>query len=338
VRKQGGKIGGRELQELPIDESAGRGRVVLLLVLSVSMVSSASILIRFSLSPPIVIVFWRTLYGALVMATLGGIRGDLKEFKSEQVRNTWPWLVLIGIILSLHFSTWFTSLFETTVAASVVLVNTSPIFTAIISTIFLGESLRRKSWAGVLIAVAGAILLAWDDLTSQGVGALYGDMLALLSAFFLALYFIGGRKYARGIPITVYTTAIYLVAAVTTLIMGLMMGLDFLVLDPREIAIFIALAIFPTALGHSVNNYLLTLVPAYVVSSAVLGEPIGATLLAIAFFGASEIPRPLAFGGFSIILIGIALVLADIARQERKRNSTLDNTNGAKSDSLSGDS
>ncbi len=329
-------MGGAGLQELPIDESTGRSRVVLLLVLSVSMVSSASILIRYSISPPIVIVFWRTLYGALVMAALGGIRGDLKEFRSEQVRNTWPWLILIGIILSFHFSTWFTSLFETTVAASVVLVNTSPIFTAIISTIFLGESLRRKSWAGVLIAVTGAILLAWNDLTAQGVGALYGDMLALLSAFFLALYFIGGRKYARGIPITVYTTAIYLVAAATTLGIGLVMGLDFLVLDLSEMAIFIALAIFPTALGHSVNNYLLTVVPAYVVSSAVLGEPIGATLLAVVFLG--EIPTEQTLVGFGVILLGIALVLADIASRERKKNLALDDTNGSKSNSLGGNS
>ena len=92
------------------------------------------------------------------------------------------------------------------------------------------------------------------------------------------------------------------------------------------------------ALGHSVNNYLLTLVPAYVVSSAVLGEPIGATLLAIAFLGPAEIPRLVAFGGFTIILLGIGLVLMDIARQERISNSALDDTNGAQSDGLSSDS
>ncbi len=297
-------------------------RVILLLVLSVSMVSSASILIRFSQSHPLVIVFWRTLFGAIVMASIGVLRRDFQKFDDTKVRSNWPWLILIGVILSLHFSTWFTSLFLTTVAASVVLVNTSPIFTGIISTLVLGESLRRKSWIGVVIAVTGAVFLAWNDWETLGAGALTGDILALLSSFFLALYFIGGRKYARGIPITVYTTIVYVTAAFVALVMCMMSGITVFVLDPIEIAIFVALAIFPTALGHSVNNYLLTLVPAYVVSSAVLGEPIGATILAAIFL--SEIPAPLTFVGFVIILIGIAIVLFDLAREEQSELSLND--------------
>ncbi|UCH04497.1 MAG: EamA family transporter [Candidatus Thorarchaeota archaeon] len=309
------------------DEEASSPRVVLLLVLSVTMVSSASILIRFSISPPLVIVFWRTLYGSIVMATLGLVRGDHTAYRGKQMKRTWGWLVLIGIVLSLHFSTWFTSLFMTTVAASVVLVNASPIFTAILSTLVLGEALRRRSWIGVGVAVTGAILLAWNDLSSVGAGALTGDLLALLSALFLAIYFIGGRRYAKGLPITVYTSVIYLVAAAATLPLCVTLGLDVLVFDTREILIFIALAIFPTALGHSVNNYLLTLVPAYVVSSAVLGEPIGATLLAAVFL--QEVPVPLTFLGFGVILVGIALVLADIASKERSSRLPLDDSNGA---------
>lgn len=306
---------------------SNRLRVVLLLVLSVPMVSSASILIRITnpvLSPPLVTVFWRTLYGATVMAGIGFARGDHTSYRSRQLKRTWGWLVLIGIVLSLHFSTWFTSLFMTTVAASVVLVNTSPILTAILSTVVLGEALRRRSWAGVLAAVSGAVFLAWTDLETVGAGALTGDLLALLSALFLAIYFIGGRRYAVGLPITVYTSIIYLVAAATTLSFCLALGLNVLVFDPREVAIYLALAIFPTALGHSVNNYLLTLVPAYVVSSAVLGEPLGATLLALVFLG--EMPTVLTLVGFAVILIGIALVLADIASRERSSELSLDDS------------
>jgi drug/metabolite transporter (DMT)-like permease len=321
--------------EQPRIASGINSRTVLLLILAVSMVSSASILIRFAnpiLSPPLVIVFWRTLYGSIIMASVGAVRGDFKAFRGSQLKATWIWLAAIGIVLSFHFATWFTSLFMTTVAASVVLVNTSPIFTAIFSTLVLGESLRRKSWMGVLVAVGGAILLAWNDLISEGFGALTGDSLALLSAFFLAVYFIGGRRYAEGLPITVYTSVVYLSAAVATLPLCMALGLNVLVFDPREVIIFLALAIFPTALGHSVNNYLLTLVPAYVVSSAVLGEPIGATLLAVIFLG--EIPTALTMIGFGVILLGIALVLVDIASKERSGDLALDDTNGTKSHSL----
>jgi drug/metabolite transporter (DMT)-like permease len=259
------------------------------------------------------------------MASIGAIRKDGHAFRGSLMKKNWLWLMGIGVVLAFHFSTWFTSLFMTSVAASVVLVNTSPIFTAILSTVVLGEALRRRSWAGVLIAVAGAVFLAWNDFETAGAGALTGDILALLSGFFLAVYFIGGRKYAKGLPITVYTTVVYITAAVVTLAQCLVLGINVLVLDPTEIAIFIALAVFPTALGHSVNNYLLTLIPAYVVSSAVLGEPIGATLLAMIFLG--EIPHPLTFVGFAIIMLGITLVLADIAATERaKGKSALDDS------------
>ncbi|MHA2081381.1 MAG: DMT family transporter [Candidatus Thorarchaeota archaeon] len=315
------------MAETLIDESTSKTQIIPLLFLSVSMVSSASILILFSTSHPFVIVFWRVLYGAIFMASIGAVRGDLSVLKKPVVRENLHWLVAIGITLSLHFCTWFQSLFMTTVAASVVLVNSSPIFTAILSTLFLGEALRRRSWAGILLASVGAVFLAWGDFGGSGVIALSGDILALTGAVFLALYFVGGRRIAKEMPITVYTTVVYLFAAITTLTICIPFNLNVLVFEPVEVAIFIALAIFPTVLGHSVNNYLLTKVPAYVVSSAVLGEPIGAALLAALIF--AQIPEPTTIIGFCVILIGIAVVLADIAARERIKASALDNTDGS---------
>lgn len=291
------------------------------------MVSSASIFIRLSTSPPLVIVFWRTLYGAILMASIGAVRRDLSALRKPIVKQNWHWLVAIGITLSLHFSTWFQSLSMTSVAASVVLVNSSPIFTAILSTILLGEALRRRSWIGIIIAVAGAVFLAWGDFGGTDIIALTGDLLALTGAIFLALYFIGGRRFAKEMPITVYTFVIYLIAAVTTLGICIPLNLNILVFEPSEVLIFISLAIFPTVLGHSVNNYLLTKVPAYVVSSAVLGEPIGAAILAAIIF--TEIPGSTILIGFIVILIGVAIVLADNAAKERSKVLTFDNTDGS---------
>jgi drug/metabolite transporter (DMT)-like permease len=300
---------------------------VLLLVLAVSMVSSASILIRLSDSPPLVIVFWRTLYGSIFMASIGVFHRDLSAFRGEAFRQNWKWLVLIGAALSLHFSTWFQSLFLTTVAASVVLVDSSPLVTAVLSTLVLGESLRRRSWIGVVVGVAGVVILAWGDFGGTNFDALLGDVLALAGAFFLALYFIGGRRYAKGLPITVYTSVVYLVAAVVTLALCLPLGYNVLVFDLREVALFVALALFPTVLGHSVNNYLLTKVPAYVVSSAVLGEPVGAALLAALVF--TEYPGLVELIGFCVILIGVAFVLADVASKERGAPLPFDDADGS---------
>ena len=294
-------------------EGQNQTEIVLLILLAVIMVSSASPLIKLSQSPDIVKVFWRTLYGGLLMVGVGGLKGDWSKYKSPHVKMNWPWLFGIGIILSFHFTTWFVSLSLTTIAASVVLVNTSPMFTAIFSIVFLGESLRRKTSSGIIIAMIGAAILALNDIQSLLEGAVVGDMLALISAVFLSIYFLGGQKYARGIPNSIYTSIVYLSAAFVTLVQCIIFQINFLVFEFSEMLIFLALALFPTALGHSVNNYLLTIVPAYVVSSAVLGEPIGATILGILVFGESQIPNAIQLLGFATILIGIALVLADLA-------------------------
>jgi len=305
-------------EETKLDASTRtQTEIILLIILAVTMVSSASPLIKLSQSPDIVKVFWRTLYGGLLMASVGGLKGDWSEYNSTSVRENWPWIFGIGIILSLHFTTWFVSLSLTTIAASVVLVNTSPMFTAIISVTILGESLRRRTTSGIIIATLGAVLLAWSDIQAILEGAIIGDLLAVISAVFLSIYFLGGQRFAKGIPNSVYTSIVYLSAALVTLIQCLIFQVDFLVFDSTEMLIFLALALFPTALGHSVNNYLLTIVPAYVVSSVVLGEPIGATILGILIFGDSEIPNAIQLLGFATILIGIALVILDLTKRNR---------------------
>ncbi|NWF96814.1 MAG: DMT family transporter [Candidatus Thorarchaeota archaeon] len=291
-----------------------RIRIGLLLLLSISMVSSASVLIKMSSSHPLVIVFWRTLLGGILMALAALPHRGYQSIASDGFRECWKWLLLIGMVLSLHFYTWFTSLTLTTIPASVALVNISPIFTAAFSTFVLREPLGRVSWSGVLVAVTGVFVVAWNDLTVSGLGAVTGDLLSIISGFLLAVYFIGGRRYAKGLPIAVYTMIVYLSAAGATLLLCFAMSIDVVVLDAAELTIFLALALFPTALGHSVNNYLLTLVPAYVVSSAVLGEPIGATILGILVFGESQIPTPLGLVGFVVVLSGIGLVLAGVGR------------------------
>jgi drug/metabolite transporter (DMT)-like permease len=199
----------------------------------------------------------------------------------------------------------------------------SPMFTAIFSVTLFGESLRRKTSSGIIIATLGAFILAWNDISSILEGALIGDLLAIISAVFLSVYFLGGQKYARGIPNSVYTSIIYLSASFVTLMQCLVMQLNVLAFESSEfliteMLIFLALAIFPTALGHSVNNYLLTIVPAYVVSSVVLGEPIGATILGILIFGNEQIPTVIQLIGFVTILVGIAFVLSDLVNRKQE--------------------
>jgi drug/metabolite transporter (DMT)-like permease len=66
---------------------------------------------------------------------------------------------------------------------------------------------------------------------------------------------------------------------------------------------FVLLAVIPQALGHTVFNYLLKDMDATFVAISIMGEPVGSTLLALAFFG--EVPPWTAVVGGVLILAGI---------------------------------
>jgi drug/metabolite transporter (DMT)-like permease len=84
---------------------------------------------------------------------------------------------------------------------------------------------------------------------------------------------------------------------------------------PRELAIFLALAVGPMMLGHTGLNWALRYLPAYVVNLTTLGEPVGATLLAAALPSIREVPSAATFVGGAMILAGVYAA----ARRSRAR-------------------
>jgi drug/metabolite transporter (DMT)-like permease len=84
---------------------------------------------------------------------------------------------------------------------------------------------------------------------------------------------------------------------------------------PREVGIFAALALGPMLLGHTGLNWALKYLPAYVVNLTMLGEPVGATVLAAILPGIREVPASATFAGGALILVGIYIT----ARSSRSR-------------------
>jgi drug/metabolite transporter (DMT)-like permease len=79
--------------------------------------------------------------------------------------------------------------------------------------------------------------------------------------------------------------------------------------DGTDWLVFIALAAGPMMLGHTGVNYALRYVRAYVANLAVLGEPIGATLIAWLLPAIAEVPGPQTLVGGALILGGIGLTV-----------------------------
>jgi drug/metabolite transporter (DMT)-like permease len=208
----------------------------------------------------------------------------------------------------------------TTVAASVVLVNVQPALVALLSGAVLAEPPTSGQWLGIVTAMLGAAVVALPDLV-QTPGAMTGraitgDLLALVGAATAACYVIAGRRLRSVLDIWPYVSIVYGVCFVMLLIFARAVGAPVLGQPPRELEIFLALAIGPMLLGHTGLNWALRYLPAYVVNLTLLGEPVGATFLAALLPGIREIPRVATVVGGLLVLLGI-FVAARATRQHR---------------------
>jgi drug/metabolite transporter (DMT)-like permease len=273
--------------------------------LAVLCISFGSILVRLTEAPPLAVSFYRIALAALFLAPTSASRA----------RAAWPALpgrfrlALLGsgLALALHFATWVTSLQHTSIASSVLLVNTAPIFAVVLAWLFLGERASGVVLGGIALALVGAVLIAAGDWTGAP-RSLTGSLLAVAGAVTLAAYHVSGRGLREALPLTAYVFLVWSVAAAVLLVLCLGLQVPLGGYGPRTIACFLGLALVPTLAGHGLVNRSLRSLPAPTVGLFMLGEPIGASILGYLFFG--EVPGAAALAGGFLVLCALALVLA----------------------------
>ena len=151
----------------------------------------------------------------------------------------------------------------------------------------------------------GIVILFWGDLV-QDPGNFRGNILAFISGILAGLYYLSGRKLRKEISLPLYALVVYFFSALTMWSVVLIQDLDYRNLPMDEIQLFILMALIPTLLGHTMQNWALGFLPAYVVSISLLSEPVGSGILGWVIF--SEIPSLGVFIGGLIVLIGVYVV------------------------------
>jgi drug/metabolite transporter (DMT)-like permease len=291
----------------------------LLIPVGIAAVSTASLFIRFAqgYASSITIAAFRLGLAALLLLpyTLIKFRDELKSLS----RSDLQFGLLSGFFLAIHFAVWIVSLEYTSVASSVVLVTTTPLWVALMAPIFLKERTPKVAFLGMFVALLGGIIITFSDVclrTPDGIScdfldglfgsrALLGDFLALLGAIAAASYLMIGRHLRRKVSLTPYIFLVYSAA-------GFFLIFSMLILDgvppvyPNKVYLWLlALAILPQLVGHSIFNWSLKYLPTGYVSVNLLGEPIGSIILAYIFL--SEVPSGTKIIGAILILAGIGL-------------------------------
>jgi drug/metabolite transporter (DMT)-like permease len=276
------------------------------LVVAVLATSWAGPLVRFASAPALAVSAWRLL---MAVAFIGVVLVIRRTPVPRLSGRDWSLACAAGVFLALHFWTWIASIDLTTVSSSVVLVSTQPVFVALLSGALLGERATPRQWAGIGVAVTGAIIIAWGDF-GLGARAILGDALALAGAVFVSIYYVIGRRLRVRLDLWWYIFIIYGIAALAlVLAIAAMPGVPLTGFPQRDWLIFAALAAGPMMLGHTAVNYSLRYVRAYIANLALLGEPIGATLIAWLLPAIAEVPGPQTVVGGALILGGIAVTV-----------------------------
>lgn len=278
------------------------------LFLALVGVSFAGPLVRLSHAHPLAIAIWRLGFALIVIAVALVVTGSWRQWRRLD-RTSVIVAVGAGAMLAIHFWTWNASVGLTTVAASVVLVNMQPALVALLSGAWLREPPNGKQWGGIGIAMFGAFVVALPDLAAQSGGtsgrALLGDVLALAGAATAACYVVAGRRLRSTLDLWPYVGLVYGTCFVVLIALAAIVHAQVLGQPPREIEIFAALAVGPMLFGHTGLNWALKYLPAYVVNLTLLGEPVGATVLAATLPGIRELPSVATLIGGALILAGI---------------------------------
>jgi drug/metabolite transporter (DMT)-like permease len=254
----------------------------LILALGVVSVSFAATFIRLAEAPPLVIAAYRLSIASAVLIPVSLTRaGGLPKGISKKDALL---ILLSSVFLALHFALWITSLSYTSIASSVVIVTSHPIFVAIISYFLWGERLTRISILGIIFAFGGVVLINYGDFILSP-RAILGDILALLAAIAIGAHLIIGRQLRNRISALPYLTTIYTGAAILLLLAVLSSGYSLFNYSGTTYTMFLLLALIPQLVGHSSINIALRLIPATLVSVGILGEPVLAIALGYIILG-----------------------------------------------------
>jgi drug/metabolite transporter (DMT)-like permease len=292
----------------------------LVLLGGVLIAASSSILIRFAQGygvPSIQIATGRVGLAALILLPIGLVRA--RQEVLALTRRELGLAIISGVLLAGHFASWITSLEYTSVASSVALVATNPLWVGLASLVLFRERLAPLMWLGMALTISGSVLIGISDSTSADArNALFGNGLALLGAITVSGYFLIGRQLREHISLLAYIWVVYTSAAIVLLLtsVGLSLnageGIPFLTLPWPVYLLLLGMAVGPQLLGHTSLNWALRYLSATFVTIGLLGEPLGSALLAWALFG--ETFAQLQLFGFVLLLVGIVFA----ARSESK--------------------
>jgi len=279
-------------------------KVCAILFGGVFALSASAIFVKLAEAPSSVIAFYRLLLAALVLLPFFLFSRSCRQEAASIGKKQWVRILAAGLCLALHYVLWFESLRFTSTASSTVLVCLQPLFSLILERVVLKKRVRPLALAGCAVALCGSFIIGFGDFQISGL-SLLGDVLALVAAAVISLYFFVGQAVRQEISTATYSVLGYFTSAAALLVYTLLLGESFVGYSGRTWGSFLGLAVICTIGGQFVFNLLLKKVPASAVTMSILGEPIGTCILAYLILHETIGAQQLV--GIVVIFVGLAM-------------------------------
>jgi drug/metabolite transporter (DMT)-like permease len=221
-------------------------------------------------------------------------------------RSGWSATLLAGGLLALHFALWIPSLRFTTVASSTALVATQPVWAALMA-MARGQRVPSRMFAGIIVAITGAAVLAGSDFAFTSARALLGDALALAGAIAAAAYVTAGQHARSSVATLPYSMLTYASASVWLFTLCAATGTTLMNYSSPQWQSIFALTLCGQVVGHTLINKSLQTISATVASTAILFEMPGSTLIAAAWI--HQQPPVQVWPALGLVLVGLLVVV-----------------------------
>jgi len=272
------------------------------LAIGIIALSLSAMFVRWAEAPGPITGFYRLLISSFLLTPLF-IRQQKNLKPIDKKYLAFP--LLAGIFTAFDFAFWNSSVKFTTAANATLLGNTSPLWVALFAFFIFREKLRGIFWLGLIIALTGAVLVMGSDFLRHPTLGI-GDLMASTAAIFYASYQLITQRGRKHIDPLRYMWLVGLSATMGMFIINLVLGNPFTGYSTQTWIIFFVTAIVSQMIGYLAISYALGHLPASIVSSTLIGQPILTTILAISML--VEIPTSLQWIGGAIALAGIYIV------------------------------
>ena len=174
---------------MPILSRHAKGLIIT--ALGVLIISPDGLLTRLIHVDHWTLIFWRALFLSFGMWIIANL---------IHPRNTWQKYLsmgrvglAMGVLYAMGTVSFITAITHTSVANTLIILSTTPLFAALIGWVTLREPVNTRTWCAITLVCVGVFVISSDS--DNQASSLFGDIAAMVGAFFLAAGFTVVRRF-----------------------------------------------------------------------------------------------------------------------------------------------